>query len=211
MAVAEPGPRCSTSAPESTWCGRASTLHGRGGPTPTSRTLRKRRGTVDAVLCAAALGAGRRVSPCPINSRSGRRVSVNDAYLEPLRSRPGLTIRGDALVVVAGAAVTEYADEVVLGVGVIHSSAILMRSGVGPAGAGGRRRARRPPAHHRGGRPARHRHAPDDGSVVVDPSCRVLGVDGLCVVDASIGPSVPRADTNLASIMVGEFMADRLG
>jgi choline dehydrogenase-like flavoprotein len=40
--------------------------------------------------------------------------------------------------------------------------------------------------------------------------CRVLGVNGLHVVDASIFPSVPRANTNLATIMVGEFMADRI-
>ena len=53
--------------------------------------------------------------------------------------------------------------------------------------------------------------APGDPTAVVDPSCRVLGVDGLRVVDASIFPSVPRANTNLASIMVGELMADRLG
>jgi choline dehydrogenase-like flavoprotein len=52
--------------------------------------------------------------------------------------------------------------------------------------------------------------APGDASTVVDPSCRVLGVDGLRVVDASIFPSVPRANTNLTSIMVGELMADRL-
>lgn len=45
---------------------------------------------------------------------------------------------------------------------------------------------------------------------VVDPVCRVLGVDGLHVIDASIFASVPRANTNLAAIMVGELMADRL-
>ncbi len=49
-----------------------------------------------------------------------------------------------------------------------------------------------------------------DDSAVVDPSCRVRGFEGLRVVDASIFPSVPRANTNLASIMVGEVMADRL-
>jgi choline dehydrogenase len=35
-------------------------------------------------------------------------------------------------------------------------------------------------------------------------------VDGLRVVDASIFPSVPRANTNLTAIMAGERMADRL-
>jgi choline dehydrogenase-like flavoprotein len=52
---------------------------------------------------------------------------------------------------------------------------------------------------------------PASGDTVVDPDCRVLGVDGLRVVDASIFPSVPRANTNLAAIMAGELMADRLG
>jgi choline dehydrogenase len=376
--------------------------HGRGGPTPIFRTPRERWGAVDAALCAAALSAGHPwapdvnapgssgVSPYPINSRAGRRVSVNDAYLEPSRSLAGLTIRGDALVdrvvfagdravgvraIVDGTPVTEYADEVVLSAGVIHSPAILMRSGVGPAdalrGLGITVRRDLPvglgmqdhpmavvdlplteeaairtaddrhtnvcvrftsgpgamphdlmfvsmnqnvlsmeaadtrwPAgglgvwlnqnHSRGvltlrsadpeAQPevrermlsdARDRErlregvralvelargaeiapivegsvearngrlfavldddaalddhllatvvdaqhgtstcrmgAPGDASTVVDPSCRVLGVDGLRVADASVFPSVPRANTNLASIMVGELMADRLG
>ncbi len=30
--------------------------------------------------------------------RDGRRVSTNDAYLEPIRSRPNLSVRGDVLV-----------------------------------------------------------------------------------------------------------------
>lgn len=51
---------------------------------------------------------------------------------------------------------------------------------------------------------------PDDPSTVVDPSCRVHGFDGLRVIDASIFPDVPRANTNLATIMAGELMADRL-
>jgi choline dehydrogenase-like flavoprotein len=45
---------------------------------------------------------------------------------------------------------------------------------------------------------------------VVDPSLRVLGLQNLSVADASIFPSVPRANTNLASIAVGEAFADRL-
>ena len=43
---------------------------------------------------------------------------------------------------------------------------------------------------------------------VVDAECRVMGIEGLRVVDASIMPSVPRANTNAASIMIGEKGAD---
>jgi choline dehydrogenase-like flavoprotein len=35
-------------------------------------------------------------------------------------------------------------------------------------------------------------------------------MDGLRVVDASIFPAVPRANTHLAAVMVGELMADRM-
>jgi choline dehydrogenase len=45
---------------------------------------------------------------------------------------------------------------------------------------------------------------------VVDESCLVHGVDALRVVDLSIVPFVPRANTNLTSIMVGEHVAARL-
>lgn len=51
---------------------------------------------------------------------------------------------------------------------------------------------------------------PHDGDTVVDPHRRVLGLDGLRVVDAWIFPSVPRANINLITIMAGELMADRL-
>jgi 5-(hydroxymethyl)furfural/furfural oxidase len=49
---------------------------------------------------------------------------------------------------------------------------------------------------------------PDDPGAVVDPRCRVIGLDGLRVVDASIMPWVPSANTNLPAIMVGERAAD---
>ncbi|MFI0355742.1 GMC family oxidoreductase [Actinomadura sp. 9N407] len=375
--------------------------HGRGGPTPIFRMPRERWCGVDGALAAAAQAAGHAwapdvnapgaagVSPYPITSRAGRRVTVNDGYLEPARSLPGLTVRGGALVdrvvfeggravgvrvIEAGTAVTEHADEIVLSAGVIHSPAILLRSGIGPeadlrrlgiavradlpvgrgmqdhpmivvklpltaeaaiktvddrhtnvcvrygSGLGGvphdmmfvslnmnvlsmenadtrfpaggfgvwlnqshsrgvltltsadpeaqpevRERmlsddrdlarlrvgvralvemARGPEAaavvagsveaangrlfevldddaeldDHMLATAADAQHgtstcrmgAPGDDSAVVDPSCRVRGFEGLRVVDASIFPSVPRANTNLATIMVGELMADRL-
>lgn len=375
--------------------------HGRAGPTPIFRTPPQDWGAVDAALSAAALAAGfswapdvnapgaTGVSPYPINSRAGRRVSVNDAYLEPARDLPGLTIRGGALVdrvlfqgdravgvrfAQDGAVQTAYADKVVLSAGAIHSPTILARSGIGPADQlralgvdvradlpvglglqdhpvalvslplGERSLITDPDARHtnlcvrwtsgpeapfndllfsslnqnvlamattktgeRSGAygvwlnknysrgevsltstdpdvqprirqrmlsdprdlprlragvralvelarsdettailsgpwereneallaalpsdDALDRHllatvgdaqhatstcrmgAPDDVDTVVDPGCRVLGTDALHVVDASIFPSVPRANTNLATIMLGEMMADRL-
>ena len=52
--------------------------------------------------------------------------------------------------------------------------------------------------------------AVDDPRTVVDPACRVVGVDGLRVIDASIMPEAPRANTHLTAVMIGEHMAERL-
>ena len=49
-----------------------------------------------------------------------------------------------------------------------------------------------------------------DPATVVDSECRVVGVDGLRVIDASIMPEVPRANTHLTTVMIGEHMAERL-
>jgi 5-(hydroxymethyl)furfural/furfural oxidase len=49
--------------------------------------------------------------------------------------------------------------------------------------------------------------APDDHTAVTDPSARVYGVEGLRVCDASIMPSVPCANTNIPTIMIGEKVA----
>ncbi|WP_027944744.1 GMC family oxidoreductase [Amycolatopsis taiwanensis] len=372
--------------------------HGSTGPIPVYRAPVETWGAVDEGLRAAALRHGfdwaedvnapgaTGVSPYPINSRDSRRVSTNDAYLEPARELPTLEIRGDALVDtvvfegtravgvrLAGGEVLR-AEQVVLSAGVIASPAILLRSGIGPeaalgklgvgvrvdvpvgqglqdhpmnmiglpltpensaepddrhtnccvrydsgrpdlpndmmlvalnqnvlamgnadvrAGAGGvgvwvnmvfsrgwieltdLDPATQPMVHENmlsderdlqrlreGARllaglvdtdPIRElcdgdpwrvnqalraaldgtdadldRHllatavdtqhgtstcrmgSPDDPASVVDPECRVLGVDGLRVVDASIFPFVSRANTNLTAIMVGELMAGRL-
>jgi choline dehydrogenase len=42
---------------------------------------------------------------------------------------------------------------------------------------------------------------------VVDARCRVLGLDGLVVADASVMPTIPRANTNLSAIAVAERVA----
>ncbi len=52
--------------------------------------------------------------------------------------------------------------------------------------------------------------ASDDPLSVVDPQCRVLGFNGLRVVDASIMPSVPCANTHLTTVMIAELIADQL-
>ena len=84
--------------------------HGRGGPIPMSRDPLDRWGTVSRAVREAALALGYEwsddhnaptstgVTTWASNSRAGRRISTNDAYLEPARSRPNLEIVGDALV-----------------------------------------------------------------------------------------------------------------
>ena len=50
----------------------------------------------------------------------------------------------------------------------------------------------------------------DDPTAVVDQYGRCHGLDGLMVADASIMPTVPRANTNLTSIMIGEKLGEWL-
>ena len=135
--------------------------HGDTGPIPVYRMPQEEWGAVDLALRDAALAIGHPwhddhnapgstgVSPYAINSRDGRRVTTNDAYIEPVRHRPNLTVRGgarvDRVVLSHGRAkgVTVRLEdglrqidggEVILCAGAIHSPAILQRSGIGPAG-----------------------------------------------------------------------------
>lgn len=52
--------------------------------------------------------------------------------------------------------------------------------------------------------------AADDPMAVVDPECRVIGVEGLRVADSSIFPSIPNGNLNAPSIMVGEKASDHI-
>ena len=48
----------------------------------------------------------------------------------------------------------------------------------------------------------------DDPLAVTGPDGRVHGIDGLRVADASVFPAVPRANTNIPTIMTAEKIAD---
>ena len=82
------------------------------------------------------------IAPAGLTRRDGRRVSTNDAYLEPARGRANLEIHGDVLV---DRVLLEHgratgvrtlngdvaARRVIVSAGAIHSPAILLRSGLG--------------------------------------------------------------------------------
>ena len=135
--------------------------HGHGGPIPIYRAPLEDWGAVDKALREAALDFGygwaddhnaphtTGVSTYAINSRDYKRVSTNDAYLEPARDRENLTIQGHALVdtvlfegnraVGVRVRIEDewqdiYAREVLLCAGAVHSPAILMRSGIRTTG-----------------------------------------------------------------------------
>src|SRR3954469_24794582 len=135
--------------------------HGRGGPLPVYRAPPEKWGPIDRGLRDAALASGypwcadvngpdgEGVACYPINSRDSRRITTNEGYLEPARGRANLEIRGHALVDrvlisdgratglrvhIEGQGTSDIsARQIVLCAGAIHSPAIVLRSGIGPA------------------------------------------------------------------------------
>ncbi len=129
-------------------------LHGGAGPMPVQRYGG---GPLASAFIAAAVARGHAlepdkngeqpagVGPVPSNVRGDVRVNTGLAYLEPVRSRPNLTIvgsttvgrirwNGTRAVGVETDAGELDADEVVLCAGAIGSARILLSSGVGPQG-----------------------------------------------------------------------------
>jgi choline dehydrogenase-like flavoprotein len=134
--------------------------HGRSGPITIARPPVSRWGKVDLALLETGLDRGypwhedlnapesTGICATPLNRTVDNRVSTNDAYLEPARDRPNLTISGGVQVDrvlfdgpravgvtawVDGTQANFTADQVILSAGSVFSPAILMRSGIGPA------------------------------------------------------------------------------
>ncbi len=137
----------------------AAPWHGQDGPTPIVREPVEQWGPAARAMREAAVALGypwhddynapdaSGCSAIASNTHEGKRVSTNDAYLEPARGRPNLVIMGDTHVdrvtfngrratgvvaVRSGERVELAARQVVLSAGAVHTPAILMRSGVGP-------------------------------------------------------------------------------
>lgn len=135
--------------------------HGRAGPVPIRRWPRAEWGPVTSAFAEAATDLGHPwhddlnapdntgVSPVPCHRNELGRVSNNDAYLDGARGRPNLIVccaaHVDRIQFSRNRAVGVWletphersfveAGEVILAAGAIHSPAILLRSGVGPAG-----------------------------------------------------------------------------
>jgi choline dehydrogenase-like flavoprotein len=130
--------------------------HGRGGPLPISRVPLAEWGRVSKALwnCGAPqcldvnAPDSDGVSPIAWNRRNGRRVSTKDAYIEPARGRANLSIAANAFVsrlifsggkfhavevVTANGPDRVEGDAAIVCAGALHTPALLLRSGIGPA------------------------------------------------------------------------------
>jgi choline dehydrogenase len=138
----------------------AAAWHGNDGPIPVRRYLGDEQSAVAAAATEGLVSAGIPqiddhnapgavgVSPLPVNVVDGRRISTSIAYLEPVRDRSNLTVRGDCVVekvlIQNGRAVgvrlgdgTEIAArEVIVATGTYHSPQLLRASGVDLPGIG---------------------------------------------------------------------------
>jgi choline dehydrogenase len=133
--------------------------HGAGGPVPIRRPPAGELSPWQRAFADAAVTVGHQlagdhnqpgtvgVGACPRNVRDGLRMSTALTHLAVARGRPNLTIRAGAAVDrvelggttargvrLAGGEIIE-ADTIVVTAGSYASPAILMRSGIGPAGA----------------------------------------------------------------------------
>ena len=131
--------------------------HGDAGPIPITRWDEDSWTPLQAGFVAGSQALGFRrcddhnepgttgVGPIPMNRVGPARVSAHLAYLEPVRHRPNLTVKGDchvrrvvlrdrrAVGVELADGQTIAGDEVVLAAGVVQDPLLLWRSGIGPA------------------------------------------------------------------------------
>jgi choline dehydrogenase/5-(hydroxymethyl)furfural/furfural oxidase len=110
------------------------------------RAPRREWGAINSALGAAVPRASEGV--LLTRTATGRRVSVNDAYLEPARARPNLEVLGNtpvdkvlldgrrAVGVLLADGRQIAADTVIIAAGAIHSPVVLLRSGVDTPGVG---------------------------------------------------------------------------
>jgi choline dehydrogenase len=136
-------------------------FHGKTGPLPIRRHARNELVPYQAAFldACAELGypecpdhndpASTGWGPHPMNKRGTLRISTAIAYLQPARGRPNLEVRADTSVrrvtfkdgaatgveTVSddGSVSTVSARQVVLCAGAVHTPAVLVRSGIGPA------------------------------------------------------------------------------
>ena len=135
-------------------------FHGQEGPTPVRRENRQEWKPLQRAFHAACLAVGfpenedmnhpdaTGVGPIPLNNSNGIRMSTALTYLDTVRHRLNLTIKGDAVVrkvlfegdravgveaESGGQRFTVEGQEIVLTAGAIASPHLLMLSGVGPA------------------------------------------------------------------------------